>query len=62
VITDLKRIEEVVKDAIDQGAQSVEEVHQAIAKLPLKYLVSERKPRFLRNVGGRRFAQYIFEL
>ena len=34
----MKKIEEVVKDAIDKGAQSVEEVHQTIAKMPLKYL------------------------
>ena len=38
VITDLKKVEEVVKGAIDQGAKSVEEVHQTVAELPLKYL------------------------
>jgi len=38
VVTDIKKIEQVVKDAVDQGAQSVEEVHQTIAKMPLKYL------------------------
>jgi len=35
VVADLTK---VVKDAIDKGATSVEQVHQSIAKMPLKYL------------------------
>jgi len=38
VIADLTEIQKVVKDAIDNGATSVEQVHRSIAKMPLKYL------------------------
>ena len=38
VITDVKEIQILVSTAIENGADSVEKVHQAIAKLPLDYL------------------------
>lgn len=38
VVGDLMEIRKVVKDAIDKGATSVEQVHLSIAKMPLKYL------------------------
>ena len=38
VVADLTEIQKVVKDAIDKGATNVEQVHQSIAKMPLKYL------------------------
>ena len=37
-IANIREIRSVVKNAIDQGATNVEQVHQTIAKLPLKYL------------------------
>ena len=42
VIADLTEIQKVVKDAIDKGATSVEQGHQSIAKMPLKYLAKMR--------------------
>jgi hypothetical protein len=38
VVGDLMEIQKVVKDAIDKGATSVEQIHLSIAKMPLKYL------------------------
>jgi hypothetical protein len=38
VVADLTEIQKVVKDAIDQGATSVEQVHRSVAKMPIKYL------------------------
>ena len=38
VVSDLEELQSVVKDAIDKGAKSIEDVHQMVAKLPLKYL------------------------
>jgi methyl-accepting chemotaxis protein len=38
VVGDLTEIQKVVKDAIDKGATSVEQVHRSVAKMPLKYL------------------------
>lgn len=38
VVADLTEIQKVVKDAIDKGATSVEQVHRSVAKMPLKYL------------------------
>lgn len=38
VVTDIKEIQALVKKVIDNGANTIEDVHQAIAKLPLKYL------------------------
>ncbi|MBW2368985.1 MAG: hypothetical protein JRH15_13980 [Deltaproteobacteria bacterium] len=38
VVADIKEIQKIVKNAIDNGAKSFEDVHQAIAKLPLDYL------------------------
>jgi hypothetical protein len=38
VVADVTEIQKAVKDAIDKGATSVEQVHRSIAKMPLKYL------------------------
>ena len=38
IVADVTEIQKVVKDAIDQGATSVEQVHRSVAKMPLKYL------------------------
>ena len=38
IVADSKEIQDLVKSAINQGAQSIEQVHQVIAKLPLNYL------------------------
>lgn len=38
VMADISEIQALVKDAVEKGANSVEDVHQAIAKMPLKYL------------------------
>lgn len=38
VVADLNKIQKVVKEAIDKGAKSVEQVHRSVAKMPLKYL------------------------
>ena len=38
VAADLTEIQKAVKDAINKGAKSVEDVHRSIAKMPLKYL------------------------
>ena len=38
VVADVTEIQKVVKDAIDKGATSVEQVHRSVAKMPLKYL------------------------
>ncbi|MBW2368983.1 MAG: hypothetical protein JRH15_13970 [Deltaproteobacteria bacterium] len=37
-IADIKDVQNVVKSSIAQGSQSIEQVHQTLAKLPLKYL------------------------
>ena len=37
-ITDIKEVQQVVKSTIDQGSKSMEQVHQVLLKLPLKYL------------------------
>jgi len=37
-LSDLKEIRKLVKEAIDAGANNVERVHQAIARIPFKYL------------------------
>jgi hypothetical protein len=53
VVTDVKEIQKIVKEAIDQGAVSIEQVHQAIAKLPLKYLGKINKIKNATdNLGG----------
>jgi hypothetical protein len=38
VVADVTEIQKTVKDAIDKGATSVEQVHRSIAKMPIKYL------------------------
>ncbi len=43
VVADISELQKLVKDVIDKGAKSVEDVHQAIAKLPLKYLQNVEK-------------------
>jgi hypothetical protein len=35
---DFNELRKLVEEAVDSGAKSVEQVHQAIAKMPLKYL------------------------
>ncbi|RLC15117.1 MAG: hypothetical protein DRH93_20050 [Deltaproteobacteria bacterium] len=37
-VADLKEIQKLVRKAIEDGATNVEQVHQAVAKMPLKYL------------------------
>jgi len=37
-VADLNELRKLVQKAIDEGAANVEQVHQAIAKMPLKYL------------------------
>lgn len=37
-LADLNDLRQLVQKAIDDGATNVEQVHQAIAKLPFKYL------------------------
>jgi uncharacterized protein YaaR (DUF327 family) len=37
-LADLNNLRQLVQKAIDDGATNVEQVHQAIAKLPYKYL------------------------
>ena len=38
VVADIAKLQKLVKDVVDKGAKNVEDVHQAIAKMPLKYL------------------------
>jgi len=38
VVADLTEIQKIVKDAIDKGATSAEQVHRSVAQMPLKYL------------------------
>jgi hypothetical protein len=37
-LADLNELHKLVQKAIDEGATNVEQVHQAIAKMPFKYL------------------------
>ncbi len=37
-VADIREIRSLIKEAIDSGAENVEQVHQAIAKMPFKYL------------------------
>lgn len=37
-IADFKEIRQLIKEAIENGANHVERVHQAIARIPFKYL------------------------
>lgn len=37
-VSDLREIRKLVNEAIEKGANNVEQVHQAIAKMPFKYL------------------------
>jgi len=45
-VADLMEIQKLVKNAIESGATNVEQVHQAIAKMPLKHL---EKIKILKN-------------
>lgn len=53
-LADLKELRKMVEEAIDSGAKSVEQVHQAIAAMPLKYLekveMIESKARGVKEV------------
>lgn len=37
-VADLREIKKLIKAAVDNGAKNVEEVHQAIAGMPYKYV------------------------
>ena len=50
-----KTLTELIEDAVDQGATSVEQIHRQIAELPLSAL--ERAGLFLRTVGDVRSLQ-----
>ncbi len=64
-IANIREIRSVVKNAIDQGATNVEQVHQTVAKLPLKYLERiekiEDEARDVRNVQEKTIG-YVYDL
>jgi adenine C2-methylase RlmN of 23S rRNA A2503 and tRNA A37 len=64
-IANIREIRSVVKNAIDQGATNVEQVHQTIAKLPLKYLERiekiEDEAKDVRNVQEKTIG-YVYDL
>ena len=65
VVADFSEIQKVVKDAIDKGAASVEQVHLSIAKMPLKYLEKiERVESAAKKVGDiqEKTIGYVFDL
>ncbi len=65
VVADLTEIQKVVKDAIDKGATNVEQVHQSIAKMPLKYLEKiERIESAAKKVGDiqEKTIGYVYDL
>ncbi len=65
VVADLAEIQKVVKDAIDKGAASVEQVHLSIAKMPLKYLERiERIENATKKVGDiqEKTIGYVYDL
>jgi hypothetical protein len=40
-VTDLREIKQMIKKSIENGAKDVEQVHQAIAAMPFKYLENQ---------------------
>ena len=65
VVTDLTEIQKVVKDAMDKGAASVEQIHLSIAKMPLKYLEKiERVESAAKKVGDiqDKTIGYVYDL
>ena len=64
-IANIREIRNVVKNAIDQGATNVEQVHQTVAKLPLKYLERIEKiedgAKDVRNVQEKTIG-YVYDL
>ncbi|MBL7204206.1 MAG: hypothetical protein ISS63_07735 [Desulfobacteraceae bacterium] len=64
-LTDLDELRKLVQKAIDDGATNVEQVHQAIAKMPLKYLekieLIEDKVRGVKDVQEKTIGQ-VYQL
>jgi len=64
-LTDLKEVRKLVRKAIEDGATNVEQVHQAIAKMPLKYLekieLIEDKARGAKKVQEKTIGQ-VYQL
>jgi phage terminase large subunit-like protein len=64
-LTDLKEVRKLVRKAIEDGATNVEQVHQAIAKMPLKYLekieLIEDKARGVKKVQEKTIGQ-VYQL
>ena len=53
-LADLNDLRQLVKKAIDDGATNVEQVHQAIARMPYKYLEKiEKVYQLLRNINDK---------
>jgi hypothetical protein len=52
IITDLEELQKIIKKSIDKGASNVEEVHQAIAKLPLTYIEKISRVKSLSKGAG----------
>ena len=42
-VEDIKHVQDVVESAIEKSSKSIEEVHLAISRLPLKYLGKVKK-------------------
>ena len=59
IITDLEELQKLIKAAIDKGATNVEEVHMAIAKLPLSYLKKISKIKSLTEKAGTKVEKTI---
>ncbi len=65
VVADLAEIQKVVKQAIEMGATNVEQIHQSIAKMPLKYLEKiERIESAAKKVGDiqEKTIGYVYDL
>ena len=64
-LADLDELRKLVKKAIDDGATNVEQVHQAIAKMPLKYLekieLIEDRARDVKEVQEKTIGQ-VYQL
>jgi len=64
-LADLNDLRQLVKKAIDDGATNVEQVHQAIARMPYKYLekieLIEDKVREVKDVQEKSIGQ-VYQL
>jgi hypothetical protein len=64
-LADMNDLRQLVQKAIDDGATNVEQVHQAIAKLPYKYLekieLIEGKVRRVKDVQEKTIGQ-VYQL